>query len=117
MNENLKKIHIGERIREVFTLRKMSINHFADSLHCDRTNVYNIFRRKKIDIHLLLDISDILQHNFIEEICAGHEYASLVTPKKISFVLEINSMDTKTLNTFIKLLKQLEIKEIHEVKN
>ena len=117
MNENLKKIHIGERIKEVFDQKKMSIAQFAASLHCDRANVYNIFRRKKIDIHLLLDISEILQHNFLAEICAGHEFAISTSLTKIYFVIEINSMDTKTLNTFTKMLKQLEIKSVHEMKN
>ena len=115
MNDNLKKIHIGERIKEVFDQKKMSIAQFARCLHCDRANIYNIFRRKKIDIHLLLKISDTLQYNFIEEICTGHKYATVMTPAKISFVIEIHSMDTKALNSFANLLKRLEIKSVQGI--
>ena len=37
---------------------------FANMLHCDRTNVYKIFRKKSIDTHLLENICVILRHNF-----------------------------------------------------
>ena len=37
---------------------------FADMLHCDRTNVYKIFKKQSIDTALLEKISTILQHNF-----------------------------------------------------
>jgi len=72
--KNSKEIHIGERIKEIFDQKNISITQFADLLHCDRANVYNIFRRKKIDVDLLLEISNILNHDFVEEVCAKHEY-------------------------------------------
>jgi len=58
-----KEISIGERIKEIFDKRDMSISQFAELLHCERPNVYNIFRRKKIDIDLLFEISNILNHH------------------------------------------------------
>jgi len=115
MKNQPKEICIGERIKEIFDKKEMRISQFAALLHCDRANVYNIFRRKKIDIDLLLEISDILNHNFIEEICAKHG-KNIFSPKT-SFVLEINNIDTKTLRILLETIKQLGIKTIREVRD
>ncbi|MCL2303376.1 MAG: hypothetical protein FWC37_09010 [Lentimicrobiaceae bacterium] len=93
----------------------MSITQFAELLHCDRANVYNIFRRKRIDIGLLLEISKILNHNFIEEMCVKHEFLKNTSSSKISLVLEIDTIDTITLKALLKIIKQMEIKAIHKI--
>ena len=116
MDSKIRKIHIGKRIKEIFTQKKMTVNHFAELLHCDRTNVYNIFRRKKIDIDMLLEISNILNHNFVEEVCAIHEFYKNIFPSKVCFTLEIDSMDNNALKVFLKMIKQLNIKMIREKK-
>ena len=116
MNKKSKEICIGERIKEIFNKKNMSIAQFAELLHCDRANVYNIFRRKKIDIDLLLEISKILNHNFVEEICAKHSLSKEIPASKISVILEINSIDNKALKRLLKTINQLEIKTIHEIK-
>ena len=41
----------------------------ADKLHCDRTNVYDIFKREGIDTRLLERISMILHRNFFALYC------------------------------------------------
>ena len=112
-----KEICVGERIKEVFDQRKLPIAQFAKLLHCDRANVYNIFRRKKIDIHLLLEISKILNHNFVEEICAKQGLSQNMPSSRISLVLEIDSIDDKTLEKLLKTIKRLKIKTIRETKN
>ena len=117
MKEKLKEISIGERIKEIFDKKNMSITQFAELLHCDRANVYNIFRRKKIDIHLLLQISGILNHNFVEEICNQQRLTKDISSSKVSFVFEINNMDAQSLKMFLKTIKQLEVKTIREEKD
>ena len=59
-------IHIGSIIEEVFYKQGRSPSWFAEQLHCDRTNVYNIFKRESSDIAMLVRISNILQHNFLQ---------------------------------------------------
>jgi len=117
MNKKPKEIHIGERIKEIFDQTNISITQFAELLHCDRANVYNLFRRKKIDIYRLLEISNILNHNFVEEVCTIYEFSKDMSPSKISFVLEINSVDDKAMKSFLKMMKQLDIKMVREVKD
>ena len=57
-------IHIGSLIEQELRRQDRSVTWFAAELHCDRTNVYKVFKRKSIDTRLLVDISVILQHNF-----------------------------------------------------
>ena len=59
-----KMIHIGKIIEEEFYKQGRSVTWFADKLCCERTNIYNIFKRESIDSALLFKISQILGHNF-----------------------------------------------------
>jgi len=114
MKKPPKEIHIGERIKEVFDKGNLSISQFADLLHCDRTNVYDIFRRKKIDLRLLWEISAALNHNFIEELCAYYGFSKGLPSSKISLVLEIGSMDANMLDKLLKTIGQMDVRAVRE---
>lgn len=64
----MKNIHIGEIIKQKFEESQMSAADFARQIHHARSTVYDIFRRKSIDIDLLLRISEVLEYNFIEKV-------------------------------------------------
>ena len=57
-------IHIGKEIKEELERQERGVSWLAEKLHCDRTNVYNIFKRQGIDTRLLERISVILNRNF-----------------------------------------------------
>ena len=40
----------------------------AEQLKCERTNVYDIFRRNDINVNLLTSISVILEYDFFAEL-------------------------------------------------
>lgn len=61
-------LHVGNMIKEELERQERSISWFARKLSCSRTNVYNIFARENIDLVLLIRISRILEHNFLEDI-------------------------------------------------
>jgi hypothetical protein len=61
-------LHIGNLIRQVFLSQGRSIKWFAEKLNCDRTNIYKIFRKEKIDTDLLQHICVILEHDFFLDI-------------------------------------------------
>ena len=61
-------VHIGQRIREVVKSQERSVSWFARKLCCDRTNVYDIFKRENIDTALLRRISQILDYNFFADL-------------------------------------------------
>ncbi len=59
-------VHIGEAIKKELQKRKRSISWLARKLYCDRSNVYDIFKRRSIDTELLLRISLVLDYNFFD---------------------------------------------------
>ena len=70
-----KDVKIGERIRIVFDQmpKTCTIDWLAKELNCDRRNVYRIFKKENIDIHLLARISQILNHDFFRDLSEGKE--------------------------------------------
>lgn len=69
MNNNTEReFHIGGRIREVLAERGLTVDWLACRIPCERSNVYNIFRRETIDAGLLFCISQALGHDFFAEL-------------------------------------------------
>ena len=62
-----EQIQIGKLIKEQFHKSGLSIKNFADSIGCNRDNVYDIFQRERIDTDLLLNISRILKFDFFKK--------------------------------------------------
>jgi len=63
---SINMIHIGKIIEEEFYRQGRSVSWLANKLCCDRTNVYNIFKRESIDTALLVKISKALNYNFFD---------------------------------------------------
>lgn len=61
-------LHIGRLVKTVFERSGMTVSDFARQLNCERTNVYTIFKRRTIDVELLVNISKILEYNFFEDV-------------------------------------------------
>ncbi|MDL2296364.1 helix-turn-helix domain-containing protein [Bacteroidales bacterium OttesenSCG-928-B11] len=80
----MKNIHIGSAIKQKVSERSLSIQQFAYLINCDRTTVYDIFKRKSIDTERLIRISQILDFDFINEIYLKH--INLSSRKKSVFV-------------------------------
>ena len=59
-------IHIGSIIRQKVRERELSVSAFARAIHCSRTNVHSIFKRKSIDVDLLIRISAVLEFDFLK---------------------------------------------------
>ena len=57
-------VHIGQIIETELRRQERSVSWFARKLYCDRSNVYDIFRRENIDANLLYRISVVLEHDF-----------------------------------------------------
>lgn len=58
------RLHIGIEIKNELEKQERTISWFSRKLYCDRSNVYDIFKRQSIDTELLLRISIILGRNF-----------------------------------------------------
>lgn len=59
-----RAMHIGQQIKLILEERGISAIEFAAMIHCNRSNVYDIFQRKSIDTQRLKIISKALQHDF-----------------------------------------------------
>lgn len=59
-------VHIGNEIERVLRERGISVTQFANAICCHRKNVYDIFKRKSIDIDHLIRISKVLDYDFIQ---------------------------------------------------
>jgi len=64
-------VHIGKLIELELRRQERSVTWFAQKLHCDRTNVYKIFKKQSVDTQLLAQIGAILNHNFFKYYIEG----------------------------------------------
>ena len=76
--------------------KSITIAELAHSINRDRTTVYNIFRRKSIDIELLIKISDALGYDFIHEIYFPENTET--TLRKILVAVEIAEDEMEKLD-------------------
>ena len=61
-------MHIGKKIRTVMRSQGRSVSWLAAQIPCDRSNIYNIYKRDAIDVKLLMRLSVILGHNFLDDL-------------------------------------------------
>lgn len=61
-------MHVGKKIREVLDDQGRAASWLAKKIPCERTNVYNIFKREDISVRLLSKISRILDYDFFAEL-------------------------------------------------
>lgn len=66
-------IHIGSIIEQQLREQQRSVTWFARHLYCERTNIYNIFKRQSLDSELLFRISRLLNHDFFRYYSADLE--------------------------------------------
>lgn len=62
------KTTIGSLIEKEVRKQQWPISKFAEAICCGRKNVYDIFKRSSIDMLQLAKISEVLKHNFFEDL-------------------------------------------------
>ena len=78
-------IHAGQLIERTLHEQGRTVTWFATQLCCTRPNVYKIFKKENIDIHLLWRISCLLHNNFFQDI-------SVCKRKALNQLLEIKPL-------------------------
>lgn len=71
-----KYIDIGARIRQEVDAQHWAYTDFARAINCSRSSLYNIFNSSDISLQRLLQISKILNVNFISEFCESRSPVS-----------------------------------------
>ncbi len=69
-------IHIGKLIERELRRQERPVSWFARKLYCERTNIYDIFKRQSIDTDMLLRISVVLNHDFFRYYASEYECRS-----------------------------------------
>jgi len=69
-------IHIGKLIERELRRQERPVSWFARKLYCERTNIYDIFKRQSIDTDMLLRISAVLNHDFFRYYTSEYEHKS-----------------------------------------
>jgi len=69
----LKDIHIGKIIEEKFKEKRQDDKtfnkaEFARRIKIDRSTVYLLFQKKSIDTEMLINISEVLGYDFLNEV-------------------------------------------------
>jgi transcriptional regulator with XRE-family HTH domain len=105
MNE-LPKIEIGQKIKEVFEQSKMSLSNFARAIGTVRQNVYKIFQRESIDTALLWQISEALSHNFFQYYQPKTGDKSLILPPNQESKNAYNSLEYRKLQEKLAIQSQ-----------
>lgn len=99
-------IHIGRMVKSVFDDSGMSVAELARQLHCERTNVYTIFRRRTMDVELLSKLSKILNHNFLVDAMRLYGLADgLRTP--LNFTLRIDDLSDEKVARLMEVLGEV----------
>lgn len=62
------KTTIGELIENEVRKQQLNITKFAEDICCQRSNVYDIFKRSKMDVTQLALISKVLKRNFFKDL-------------------------------------------------
>lgn len=75
----MQDIHLGSLVKQKMKERNISISEFAEAIHCDRTNIYSIFKRKSMDIQQIMQISEALNYDFLQYY--HQEIKNSITPR------------------------------------
>ena len=102
----LNKVHIGQMVKAVFDRSGMTVAEFARQINCERTNIYTIFRRRTIDVELLVLISDALNHNFLDDIMRLSGLAAKFSPT-INLSISIDGCTSDEAEQIMKKLENL----------
>ncbi|MDR2683953.1 MAG: hypothetical protein LBB53_01055 [Prevotellaceae bacterium] len=101
------QIHIGNLIEKQVKKQTMSVSAFAEKIGCIRENAYNIFRLPSIDINRLIKIGEVLNYDFVKEICLQQNKIK-IPPTEITLNISLSNIQNEQQYNYL-LLKLKEI--------
>jgi len=107
-------IKIGERIKEVVKSKKIHVTELAKALGTERSNLYNIFRRRSIDTDLLKKIGQYVEYDFFQDLLEPETVKKIAIKenvKKSKIFLEIDLSEDEIIKIgfaekILKILKK-----------
>ena len=101
------RIHIGHMIKEVFDEKGISVTEFARRINCARPNVYSIFERYDIGVEQLIDISEALDHNFLDDVQLKSGLISHLPTRQLDVHLNLDAFSPKKAELIVSLVNEL----------
>lgn len=101
------RMHIGHLIKEVFDETGISVAEFARRINCARPNVYSIFERYDIGVEQLLDISEALDHNFLDDVQLKSGLDSQLQTRQLHISMNLDTCSAEKAERISSLLKEL----------
>ena len=101
------RLHIGHLIKTVFDESGMTVAEFARRIHTTRPNVYSIFERYDIGVEQLIEISNVLKHNFFDDIQQHNTLKSKLLPTSLIININLDEFKTEKAHHINVLLKEL----------
>lgn len=101
---NTNNVHIGRLVQSVFDKSGMSVSELSRQLHCERTNVYTIFKRRTIDIELLAKLSLILKHNFLNDAVDLYGLNSVFSPI-LNISIDLGEFTEEKMERLVKMVE------------
>lgn len=99
-------VHIGKLVKSVFSDSGMSVAELARQLHCERTNVYTIFRRRTVDVELLSRLSKILKHNFLADAMQMYGLSDTLRPQ-LNLTLNLDELTNEKVAKLMEVLEKV----------
>lgn len=97
---------IGDLIEHEVRKQQIPITEFAQMINCKRNNVYDIFKRNNIDIKQLVDISKVLNHDFLDEVRKDNSLVDVPHEEN-----EKDEYNRKAVNQFMEVVPRI-LKEL-----
>ena len=63
----MKDVHAGQMIKNELDRQGRTVVWFSKQICCEKSNIYKMFKRKSIDLDQLMQISTVLEHNFLKD--------------------------------------------------
>ena len=76
---------IGEMIKVTFGESGMSMSEFAGKIHASCPDVYSLFKKDDISLKQLRLISEVLNHDFMKDLCDCLQQADVLQGRSSRF--------------------------------
>ena len=76
---SMKTIDSGAILKSYVGSHGISPKWLALQLNCHRTNLYKIFKKQHLDTFTILKFSEVLEHNFFEDIAVQYTNSQIST--------------------------------------
>lgn len=101
------RMHIGHLIKEVFDEKGISVTEFARRINCARPNVYSIFERYDIGVEQLINISEALEHNFLDDVQLNSGLESQLPTRQLNVQLNLEAFSAEKAERILNFVNEL----------